>query len=264
MRTVAFVAFATLRDKGVHELDEATEIWTLNHGHKFTSRIDLLIDIHPRALLEHENYYQPETRELHLDYLRQPNGPPVYMQNRHPDFPGSVPYPLGDALKLAGRRLRSTFDYMAALAILEGVDRVEVYGFEMDFDTEYRYQKPSALYWIGRMEGAGIEVDTSGSPELFPDAKLYGYESTQMVSRQTLDAHLKGYEKQLTENERKLEQWKNKYAKPNGNPRAIAQAADKVIKYQILVEGTKMVIESIQHLIGTCDLPEDIYKRVEV
>lgn len=263
MRAVAFVAFATLRDNGACELDETTEIWTINHGHKFANRVDLLIDIHPRQLLEHENYYNTDTRPLHLDYLTQPHDHKIYMQIAHDDYPASVPYPLIGALKLSGgKRLRSSFDYMAALAILEDVDRVEIHGFKMCFESEYRYQKPSALYWIGRMEGAGIDVDHSFSPELFPDANLYGYEITQMVSRQTLDAHLQGYERQLATNERKLEHWENKYAKVNGNPRAVAQAADKVIKYRVLVEGTKMVIESTQHMIDTCDLPEDVYMEL--
>ncbi len=261
MRTVAFVGFAAQTNRAAYDLPETTEVWTLNHGHKFGWRVDLLLDIHPRALIEHESYYQPDTRALHLDYLSQPHSCSIYMIEAHPDFPASVPYPLGDALKLAGgKRFRSSFDYMAALAILKGVHRVEVYGFEMKYDTEYRYQKPSALYWIGRMEGAGIEVD---APELLPEAKLYGYEAIQMVSRQTLDAHKAGYEKQLKDNLAAMNRWKGVFLASANNGNA-DEAAQNVRRYEIQAAMAQAVIDSTQHLIDTCDLPEDVYEAVRV
>ena len=54
---------------------------------------------------------------------------PVYMQQTFPAIPGSVRYPLEQALRTFGRCFTSTASYMIALAIMEGCDTIGVWAF---------------------------------------------------------------------------------------------------------------------------------------
>jgi len=67
----------------------------------------------------------------------------------------------------------STIDYMSALAIYEGFDRIEYYGVELREKTEWAMQKSGATFWAGFARGRGIEVLTPRDSVLI-SAPLYG------------------------------------------------------------------------------------------
>ena len=171
---VAFVGFSAKSNQAVKDLPADVEIWTVNHAWKFGWRIGRLFEMHPKEHIESPRFYTPELQAKHVEFLRENHAFPVYMLQRNDDYPASVEYPIGRTLALGRRRFSSTFCYMAALAILERVSHVEIYGFDMDdsYESEYRYQRPDALYWIGRMEGAGITVTVNENSPLIPDANL--------------------------------------------------------------------------------------------
>jgi hypothetical protein len=249
---VIFVGFA---NKDFTSLPDG-EVWTINHGHKFGFRIDRLFELHQKDNLEDPNCYTKETRELHIKFLRAPHDFPVYMQASCPEYPASVEYPLSEALKITDdkRRFASSFDYMAAMAIIEGVDTVYIHGFAMDYyETEYRYQKPNALYWIGRMEGAGIRVHAD---DLFPEAKLYGYEQAQMVGRHTLEEHKKRYEKQYAKFLAEANIWRGVFQERSQSGGDINEAAAAVRSYEYSAAGAQAAADAIQNLIDVCDLRE--------
>jgi len=250
---VAFIGFADKAYDVVKTLPTTTKIWTVNHGHKFGFRIDRLFELHQRKNLEDKNCYTDEMRDKHLGFLNTAHSFPVYMQEVH--YPASVKYPLDEALELAsGKRFASSFDYMAALAILEKVDQVEVHGFKMDFyETEYRYQKPNALYWIGRMEGAGIEVDADC---LMPEMKLYGYEQAQMVGRHTLEEHQRRYDKQYDKFIGKANYWKGIFTERTKKGGNVNEAAEAVRTYEYSAAGAQAAARAMKHLIDACDLQE--------
>ena len=250
---IAFIGFAEKAYKIVDRLPKSTEVWAANHAHKFGFRISRLFELHNREDLENPNYYEDEVRLRHLKFLNDEHDFPVYMHTV--GYPAAVEYPLEDALKIAGgKRFASTFAYMAAMAILEKVDRVEIYGFNMDYyETEYRYQKPNALYWIGRMEGAGIVVD---SGTLMPDIKLYGYEQAQMVSRHTLEAHQKKYEEQYAKFLKKTEYWKGIYFERSRKGENLNEAAQAVQSFEYSAAQAQGAADAVQHLIDACDLLE--------
>lgn len=111
----------------------------------------------------------------------------------------SVRYPIEDvqALLPESRRssvLTSSFDYLMALAVLEGFSRIETYGFEMGSDTEYKYQREGAAYWIAQCDARGIEVVLPENTRLL-SKKLYGYEGGSMIYRQDLE-RMKGVREQ--------------------------------------------------------------------
>ncbi len=250
---VAFVGFAGTAWHIVETLPKSTEIWTVNHGHKFGFRIDRLFEMHTKKQLEDKNFYVKELRDRYLKFLNTKHDFPIYMQSV--GYPAAVKYPMEDALKLAGgKRFRSSFAYMAAFAILEKVDKVDVYGFEMSYyEAEYRFQRPNALYWIGRMEGAGIEVN---SRELMPDRLLYGYEQTQMISRHTLEIYLKRYEKQYTKFLSKTNYWKGIFKERTMNGGDEMEAAQAVQTYEYSAAGAKTAVKVMNDLIAKCDLEE--------
>jgi len=136
---------------------------------------------------------------------------PIYMQEAHDDIPGSIKFPLEEIKErfLRGRlwrRIRdeegnviglepfdyftSSFAYMCSLALYEGFERIEVYGFEMATDTEYRYQKGSTEFWLGVAAEMGVEVILEEKCQLLKGGK-YAYEVSQMINRQELEFRLR-------------------------------------------------------------------------
>lgn len=260
MRTIALVGFAPMGHQYAKDLPKDVELWTLNHAHKFGWRIDVLFEMHWREWLEDEQAYDPALRQIHLDYLKAEHGHAILMQKKHDDFPASVEYPLDDALELAGgKRFKSSFAYMAAMVMLQTnpVDRVEIYGFNMDYETEYRQQKPNALYWIGRMEGIGIDVWTQPESTLFEELKLYGYEAGNMVTRQAIEEHKLRFEQQEQDNKDKANHWTGVHEErtKNKQPQAIG-SAEQVKKYTAQMHMATGAVRALQHLLDVCDLKE--------
>ncbi len=138
--------------------DEHIEIWGENEAHAFSffKRADRWFQVH-------NTYWQRTAKRGirgHFDWLKKNEWDiPIYMPRRQPEILRSVEYPLLDVCnKLIGsihrgtsgiKYFNSSFDYMLALALFEGYDHIEIYGFDMAGDNEYALQKPSAEFWIG-------------------------------------------------------------------------------------------------------------------
>lgn len=121
---------------------------------------------------------------------------PIYMlYDEREEVPACEPYPLDDVCKITdpylrlGRRdskpirfITSSPAYAIALAIHQGYERIEIYGIEMESDTEYKDQRDGVFYWLGVAVGRGIEVIIHPQSNLF-DAPLYGYEGDVGLKR---------------------------------------------------------------------------------
>ncbi len=199
-KSVALAGFSPLTLEGV-KYTEADEIWTLNHAYKVdeiprnddgTMRITRLFEIH------HKWWIRRGSIQEHLDYwewLKEPHDFQIVMQEERDEIPSSWKYPFDEVVKASFPHLwrtvdneeirekyfTSSFDYMAALAALEGFERVELYGFDMRSDTEYSYQKPGASYHIGNLVGRGVDVVLPENSRLCK-AKLYGYYGVPAVT----------------------------------------------------------------------------------
>lgn len=72
-------------------------------------------------------------------------------------------YPLKEAAKLApGSYFTSTIAYAICYAILEKVDRIRLYGFEIwsgSDANEYEYQRPCVDFWLAFALGRGVKVE---------------------------------------------------------------------------------------------------------
>ena len=75
----------------------------------------------------------------------------------------------------------SSIDYMSALAIYEGFERIEYYGVELREKTEWAMQKSGATFWAGIALGRGVQIVIPRQSVLI-SAPLYGIDTgAQMI-----------------------------------------------------------------------------------
>jgi len=128
----------------------------------------------------------------------------IQMQEKFPFIPSSEKYPLEIYAQWFGRRyFRSSFDYMMAMAIMEGYEEIGIYGFEMASNTEWGHQRPSAEYWIGRAEGMGIKIREPRGWNLLRGS-LYGFEDNSVGFRQQLEIRSAFIKNKTREEEQKF------------------------------------------------------------
>jgi hypothetical protein len=114
----------------------------------------------------------------HYEWLKSGDTPPIYMLDQYEDVPRCVKYPLDAVVsELEGVHayFTSSVAYAIALGIYKGYRRIEVYGVEMETNTEYGHQRVGVAYWVGVAHGRGIEL-VFHSPSFFK-APLYGYDA---------------------------------------------------------------------------------------
>jgi len=182
--TVAIVGFSKDTRHLAPYDDEDTEIWSLNEaGRKpWMKRWDRWFQIHPRdSFARKDNPYDPD----HLEWLKSQTKP-IYMHEHYDFIPSSVKYPLTEIIAKYGSYLSSTAAYMLTLAMLEGYERIEIFGMRMGSMTEYHYQRSNFEYLIGLARGLGHEVYLPPECPLCK-GKLYGYESMEVAYRQQLE-----------------------------------------------------------------------------
>lgn len=127
-------------------------------------------------------------------------GRPIYMQEVHPDIPGSVAYPLDYLTQKYcpdnTPYFTSTFSMMFVLAMELGFKEIILYGFEMGSDTEYHYQRVCGEYWMGYARGLGFKVEAPGSGLM--RGELYGFNNMRLGFRQLLEVRKTELKSQMT------------------------------------------------------------------
>lgn len=122
---------------------------------------------------------------LDLDvWWGDPTGVTLYMDRHYSEYPDSTPYPKMEveALVTHGEYHVSSFDWMVALAVLEGWSRIELYGcefytFPATLNGEPVSARPCLEYWIGVAEGAGADVTVFQTGDLFKNLHVAMYRS---------------------------------------------------------------------------------------
>lgn len=178
-RKVAIVGFCETSRDAVPYNDPDTEVWGLNRGYMFMRRYDRWFEMHG------ENIYESQERRpgRHTEFLKAFPGP-VYMHTARPDIPNSVAFPLkaiaddiGPFVHRLGRMdggkwvdtaqqrdttgepyLSSSIAYEIALAIHERFDEIQLYGIDLNTESEYAWQKPGVEFLLGVAAGRGINV----------------------------------------------------------------------------------------------------------
>lgn len=204
--------------KGVDRFDwsrKDCEIWLFNespnakaeNGELKYPKCDAVFQLHHEAIWKNP---KNRTDEKHYDWLSSGKTPKVFMQEKYPDVPNSVRYPLEDVLNLVknieinvdGKKKEFKFftcspDYALALVALmwkngKKFESVEVWGIELETESEYQYQRTSFGFWNGYLAALGIKLYLFTS--IF-DNPMYGYEGdvaipSDLIQRR-IDDHIK-------------------------------------------------------------------------
>ena len=133
---VAIVGLApSTHDQAPFE-DPAWETWGFALDDGRYPYLDRVFDIHPLGFIRGLRRPGFEDRLKEFDV-------PLYMQEAYPEIPNAIAYPLDDVISIVGDYFNSSIAYMLGLAILEKVDRIGIWGVDMDGDDEFAYQRPN-------------------------------------------------------------------------------------------------------------------------
>lgn len=214
MKTVAIVgSHPNSRHLAPYD-DPKIPIWVFNAGAimDWCKRADAVFEIHPAG-----EYTNPlaEKSEYWEMFLQQQVSALVYMQEVDPRIPMSRKYPLDSVVhkylskfKRDGeinKYFTSSPCYAIALALYLGYDRIDIYGIEMETNSEYVYQRDGVGLWIGIALGLGVEVNLSRNTTMF-SAPLYGYDDDHsQITREDFETNAQAIQRALDEAERKLE-----------------------------------------------------------
>jgi hypothetical protein len=125
----------------------------------------------------------------HPEWLQAKHDFPIFMHKHFDDIPSSVEYPLEQACRFIKRPagyFSSAPAYMMVLAMMMGFKRIEMYGFQMESETEYFKQRPNFEYILGYGRALGFDIYLP--PECtIARSELYGYRSLDTPFRQTLE-----------------------------------------------------------------------------
>jgi len=179
--TVAIVGSHPATSKLFDFSRQDCDVWVFNEAaqKEFTqNRADAVFQMHAPVI-----WRNPANRNDpgHYNWITSGNTPAIYMQERYPEVPKSEQYPRDNIRQKLLKNFNggqeyytSSPAYALALAIYMGYRKIEIYGVEMETDTEYRFQRDGIALWIGIAIGRGIEVKLNSKQLLI--APLYGYE----------------------------------------------------------------------------------------
>lgn len=174
---VAIVGFAPSSYMDVKHVwdDPDFEVWAINQLYvqfpEIVSKVTRWFQIH------HRHTYDAAVRDhKHHDWLAAQKAFPIYMQQKLPDIPMSVEFPVQMIIKEFGRYFTNSISWQLAMAIWEGFKEIHVYGVDMAQNDEYAEQRPSCEYFIGLARGAGIKVYVPEKSDLLHTNWLYPFE----------------------------------------------------------------------------------------
>jgi hypothetical protein len=174
VRQIAIIGKAAAARLAAPFGNKAWEIWAL--GFDTVPRIDRRFELHNEDVLE--EFIEGEKVR---DKLRREKCP-VIMQRAHEDIPNSQAYPLAAIVKDIGKDyFGSTFGFMLAMAIHEKVDRIGIWGVDLNTTEEYAYQRPNAEFMIGIAMGRGIDVYLPPKTNLLRAPGRYGWDEVAYV-----------------------------------------------------------------------------------
>lgn len=151
------------------------ELWGLNECTPWPGYAP--IEAHTRWFQLHPPRYLKKHHPDGILDLKQhwtkDRGIPCYMDRHYVRYPNSTRYPKQEveALTPHGRYHTISFDWMVALAILEGFEEIALHACNLYtgpvMNGESLSGRASVEYWSGVAEGRGARVTTHGNTDLF-------------------------------------------------------------------------------------------------
>ena len=192
--------------------DENFEIWgvAVASTYEDVKRLDLQFEMHTDA------YW---TQDPNVHKRLQETKVPLYMHKKHDDIPTSMEFPI-DLMTGYRKYFTNSIAYMLALAyhsyiMTEKPKHVALFGVHMAAAEEYTEQRPNCEYWLGRMEGAGMDVELAPGGALLAAMGLYGYENYHPVCwamRQRINSLQGG----VAQSQAEMNKWQYQKAKNEG------------------------------------------------
>jgi len=261
MKSVALIGFSDMTF-GFCKDSKADELWTVNHAAivKDMPKFHRLFEIHKK-----DWYLRKEAPRsaIYEKWLEEQHDFPIYMQRKRKEVPNSVRYPLEEIVAellpglvwvdaegkeiVRSKYFTSSASYMMALAIYEKFDVIEIYGIDMENNTEYGYQKPCMEFWEGYALGRGIKIIQR---ELCPlcYAPLYGYEEVPYVDAAKLREVLIFYQDNRDEIKKRMDDLAVKIGLEPGNEELQDQYMKESAMYYAyhgaVEAGNKLIMES--------------------
>lgn len=173
---------------------DGEEVWLSNYHHGYNQRL-------PRALAEWTRYFnlhgithQKTTYPDGYKWYQKLDGTrPVYFQKVDSSVPGCVEFPRAEIQAFFPHPINKYFTcsgaWLIALAIVEGFERIELWGFEIrPTKPAYAWERPNMFFWIEEARKHGVDVwippelkplqegEKVGDPHSY-SGPLYGYET---------------------------------------------------------------------------------------
>jgi len=195
------------------------EIWTCGGIFQQVPRTDRHFEIHDRSETCKGWAQSPEqeeaARNVYWDWINT-MGPRAVLKELRPETPHATAYPLDDVLKAFPQGyFTNTISYMIALALLEGVTEIGLWGVDMALtgdptvpaSNEYSLQRPSVEFYLGIAVGSGVRVHIPPQSTLLMSRKLYGFEGPEMdQANEAMQAKIQELTAKKTEMERVRDQ----------------------------------------------------------
>jgi hypothetical protein len=157
--------------------DPGWEIWSCSPANMDLPRSDYFFEIHALDTTLREAQYrevQPGQKMAFIDYCKQ--HPAVYMQEKRPEFPGSIVYPKDEMFgKFGPYFFTSSLAYMLALAIDKKPEAIGLFGVDMSAADEYGQQRPGCHYFIQEAQRANIDLVVPFESDILQPPPPYGY-----------------------------------------------------------------------------------------
>lgn len=187
------------------------DVWLFNEAPSDSKykRCDAFFQLHTEAI-----WKNPKNRsdEKHYEWLASGKTPKVFMQKIFKDVPKSAKYPLTEVLELTKnirlangkvfKCLMSTPDLAMALVAQmhnkgKKYEKVEIWGIELETESEYRHQRLGFGFWTGYLAALGINLEIHN--EIF-SSPIYGYEGDLALSSADIQKRIDELTKNLEEN----------------------------------------------------------------
>jgi len=152
--------------------EEDVDIWAINAHGTLHPRVDMLFQIHrkEKGFYEADGFYE---------WMKENKTIPICMREKFEEIPMCIQYPFEEVYSLIpnvrqGSKeleeleyLTSTPSMAVALAILQGREKILVYGIEMDIGETYFFQRDCFTFWLGIAGGKGIEIEIHCADKIF-------------------------------------------------------------------------------------------------
>lgn len=203
--------------------DPRWEIWSISDNFNVIPRWDRWFELH-----DLDRY--KELYPSYYDWMASlpAGGKPLYTNERRDELPASVEFPWQHLVKKYGRYFTNTISWQIVFAI-EELSRViklaklghasdhegfeltpadyracgaaiGVWGVDMATNTEYAHQRPSCEYFMGWVQGLGIELVVPDECDMLKTSRMYAIEAF----RGQLDRKIRVRQAELIERKAKM------------------------------------------------------------